>query len=1030
MAVGLVGVLAASPGTAWGYWAEAAAGTGSATVATLPEMAVAASSPIHSARVDVQWTPPVLPPGMTVAGYRVQRTSEGVTVDACGSTVTEPLPPDTTGCTDPGLEDGAFVYSVTALAGSWTTSGQTQDEVVVAADRVGPDIRLGVVDGDRATLDVRGGQHILFFSSAAPEGGSARIDAELTDSGVGPASVRFPAIAAAGWSHPEEEVTSGTGTAPTVTYRSSPVVFAAGASSPGAISVTGLDERGNESTVTVQVTDDPEAPTGGALRVNGLDATVAGSTSVATTGFAVDAVTEFAEEATSTQAGILDTSLIREWAPLVDGECGAFGDRMDLDVDAPSAQDGLADGCYRYSLLGIDRVGNRASIRTIVLVDTAVPSGGALRANGTDATPEGSMSYDRTGGWGVSRSDYSDAGTGMLSSTLERSTAPLSDGSCGASGSTTTVAGSPAESGVVTGCVRYTLTGMDLAGLSASISTTVLVDLVAPTGGGLVVNGVAATGAGSSSTSTSSTVVVQSVTDYADAHAGMASSVLTRTFAPMAGGVCGAFDPDTTETVDGAVTLVGLPDGCHRFALTGTDLAGNESTVSSTVRLDASAPAGGDLVAGGVAATTDGVLAYARTNPVEVAWTVFADPESGMASARVQRTTSSSLSGGSCSTSYGSASNLSTSLLPESGSATQTLSTGSARCYRYVLTGTNAFGVTSSLEVTVMFDASSPTGTGRLRVNNSTSANTTSTTGQFTVSALRTFSDAQSGLVSSTLTRTSAPVSASTCGEFDPATTIELPDAVPIDQGPLDPGCYRYTQTATNLVGGVSTVSTTVRVDTTAPVGGALTANGTEGAAGTGSVSMSTTGAWTVERTDFVDAETTLTSTLTRAVATGLSNGACSRFGSAVTVVDAPVEAGITGGCIRYVLAGRNTLNLAAPSLTVIVRVDTTPPTGGALRVNGVSASPAGTTSTSATGTFTISSRTTFSDPHTGMDSTTLVRTSGPSCDALDPSTSTELTGAVPLAQTDMPAGCHRYELTGVSTVGLTSTISTFVVVP
>ncbi len=58
--------------------------------------------------------------------------------------------------------------------------------------------------------------------------------------------------------------------------------------------------------------------------------------------------------------------------------------------------------------------------------------------------------------------------------------------------------------------------------------------------------------------------------------------------------------------------------------------------------------------------------------------------------------------------------------------------------------------------------------------------------------------------------------------------TLASPAVVPpiLTETGMAPGCYRYTQTGTNAVGGFVAVSTYVRVDTTGPVGGALTVNG------------------------------------------------------------------------------------------------------------------------------------------------------------------------------------------------------------
>src|SRR5207237_5156365 len=78
--------------------------------------------------------------------------------------------------------------------------------------------------------------------------------------------------------------------------------------------------------------------------------------------------------------------------------------------------------------------------------DTSNPSGGALTVNATTATGAGSSSYNSSGSFTIGAiSDYSDAGSGLASSTLTRQTATLSSsdgiaaGSCGSYGSGITI---------------------------------------------------------------------------------------------------------------------------------------------------------------------------------------------------------------------------------------------------------------------------------------------------------------------------------------------------------------------------------------------------------------------------------------------------------------------------------------------------------------------------------------------------------------------------------------------------------------
>jgi hypothetical protein len=1027
LAIGLVVVSGAMPGTAWAYWNSAGAGAGTATVATLPPVVVTAVSPPYSDEVEIAWQEPSVPEGMAVTGYRVVRVAGGTPSPACGTSPAAPLPPTTLSCIDSGLADGAADYIVTAVVGTWTTSGTTDDPVTVAADRTAPAIRLTGAERLNALIDHRDGDTLLFFRPAA--GGSIRIDAEVTDVESGPSSATFPAVSAAGWSHAAETVTSGTGSTSTVTYRSAALAFASGAGTPAALEVTGADARANAGTRLLAFVADGTPPAGGALTVNDLAADAGGSLSWDADGtFAVSVPMTFSEAESASESGLADVVLTRESAALSGGTCSSFGGASTIGLAAPVQESGLADGCYRYSLTGTDRVGNAATISTTVRVDTTAPTGGSLRANGVDADPAGRVSITASGSWSVTRADFADSGSGIVSSTLTRAQGDLTAGACAAFGSPVMLSGSPGEAGAATGCYRYLLTGLNGAGLTSELSTTVWVDRAAPTGGAMEVNGAAATGTGSSSISTSDTVTVSTLTGFTDANSGIAANEITRAYAPMEGGVCGTFDPASETPVIGTApfAVTGLADGCHRFTLTGTDLAGNRSSVSTTVRLDASAPVAGVISVNGVEGSPSGTLAYASTNPQDVAWTKFADPESGMVSALVQRTRSTSLSNGVCGATYNSASNLSTALTPLSGTASQTLTNG--RCHRYVVTGTNAFGLVSSTEVVVMVDTSAPSSSGSLRVNNTTSTSSTSATGTFSITELRAFADTQSGLASTTLTRTWAPVVANVCGAYEPTTTESLPLALPIEETGLLPGCYRYVQTGTNGVGSSSSVATVVRVDATVPVAGALTVNGVEAASSpTASQAITPYG---IVRTDFTDPETTMTSSTLVRSSSPLSGGVCgSTFGSATTLTGTPSQTGLASACYRYVLTGTNALGLAA-SVSTIVAYDPSP-SGGAFTVNGAAGTAAGSSSVIATGrNFSVTAFTGYTETQTVLASSTFTRTTGVSaagvCGDFDSGTTVTLPGSTQ-AQNGLPDGCYRYVLTGVNSFGGTASVSSTV---
>ena len=205
-----------------------------------------------------------------------------------------------------------------------------------------------------------------------------------------------------------------------------------------------------------------------------------------------------------------------------------------------------------------------------------------------------------------------------------------------------------------------------------------LADAVAPTGGAFAVNGTAATGASPSTNSTTSSVTVSGVVNYTDANIGMATSELTRAVAPLSANACGTYSAEIPVTGTGTFTVSGLEDACHRFTLRGTDLAGNTIAISRIVKVDAAAPIGGTLVVNGLAASAAGTRSWSADNAWDAVWSHFADPESGVTAVSLVRT-QSTLSGGICSTAYGTPATYANTLTPTSGTTAQTLM-GSGRC--------------------------------------------------------------------------------------------------------------------------------------------------------------------------------------------------------------------------------------------------------------------------------------------------------------------------------------------------------------
>lgn len=109
-------------------------------------------------------------------------------------------------------------------------------------------------------------------------------------------------------------------------------------------------------------------------------------------------------------------------------------------------------------------------------LDTTAPAGGSLTVNGVSATAGGSTSYS-TGTFSGTFTDFTDAA--LASNTLTRSVGTNTAGVCSSFGDVLPVP-SISETSAAVGCYRYVLTGLDLAGNSASLQTTVIVG-AAPT---------------------------------------------------------------------------------------------------------------------------------------------------------------------------------------------------------------------------------------------------------------------------------------------------------------------------------------------------------------------------------------------------------------------------------------------------------------------------------------------------------------------------------------------------------------------
>lgn len=258
--------------------------------------------------------------------------------------------------------------------------------------------------------------------------------------------------------------------------------------------------------------------------------------------------------------------------------------------------------------------------------------------------------------------------------------------------------------------------------------------------------------------------------------------------------------------------------------LTARDVAGNPSTRTVTFQSDTAAPAGGALTVNGVTASTAGSSSSNGTGTFTIGTRIdFTETQtasqSGLAASTLTREMAP-YTNGSCGT-YGSATEI-------VDSPTQTVPHG---CYRYRLTGTDRVGNATPLTTTVRVDLTSPTD-GALSANGTAAtggagSQSTSTTGNWALTWTH-YSDPDSGMESSRLTEATAPLTPTGCGTFGTAADVAGTPTLNVSGKAL--GCYRYVLTGTNGVGGVSTLTTTVRrISPPATVTGVQTINVTGG---------------------------------------------------------------------------------------------------------------------------------------------------------------------------------------------------------
>ena len=353
-------------------------GTGasaSGTTSTSPSASFAIGS-----RVDYSETRSASQAGLRSTALTVQSATltNGV-CGAAGSGGPFTAPVTITGTTQPsGIATGfCYVYRLSGTDSVDNTASKTTTVQV-------PFVTQSLALASGSTASSLHGATLYFRGSV--DGSFQLVDTVTTSSGV-PASATYPAIAATGWTHPAETVSAPSGGP----YTSSTFAWTANPATPAGYSVTATDTAAHSAPQPVTFVDDSAAPTGGAVRVNGTDASAAGTSSIsAGPSFAIDSRTDATEARSASQTGLESSTLTVQSASYDGTTCGDPGSAGPFaepeTVTGTTQPSGFVAGrCYRYALTGTDEVGNAQELSTTVMVAPAAPVTAVVQAPG-DAT--------------------------------------------------------------------------------------------------------------------------------------------------------------------------------------------------------------------------------------------------------------------------------------------------------------------------------------------------------------------------------------------------------------------------------------------------------------------------------------------------------------------------------------------------------------------------------------------------------------------------------------------------------------------
>ena len=297
----------------------------------------------------------------------VERDEAPLVSGSCGSFSGSWTPITLTGGADTTVQPGncyRYRYTITDNVGNASAPSSASADAMVG-DATAPNVSATAPTPVTGTgnQSYEPGTKTLWFRPAGT--GSFTLGATASDPESGISQVAFPDLSAvSGW--------SGTGGADTSSpYSSTAYSWSAGASAPGARTVTATNGANLTGTDTITIAADSTGPSGASAALSGGP------------WYSTLSVPLVLDNGSDSQSGVDSSSRIveRDSATLSNGSCGSFSGSWSTVTLSGGADTTVVSGnCYRYRLKISDNVANQTttSASADAKVDTTAPSAPAL----------------------------------------------------------------------------------------------------------------------------------------------------------------------------------------------------------------------------------------------------------------------------------------------------------------------------------------------------------------------------------------------------------------------------------------------------------------------------------------------------------------------------------------------------------------------------------------------------------------------------------------------------------------------------